>query len=47
MLRDLIVNGKAKPSFIVSDHIKIDQAPEAYKEFDQRDELTKAVIKFT
>jgi glutathione-independent formaldehyde dehydrogenase len=47
MLRDLIVSGRASPSFIVSDRIKIDQAPEAYKEFDKRDELTKAVIKFT
>jgi glutathione-independent formaldehyde dehydrogenase len=46
MLRDLIVSGKAKPSFIVSDHIKIDEAPEAYKEFDERDELVKAVIRF-
>ena len=46
LLRDLIVSGKAKPSFIVSDHIKIDQAPEAYKEFDERGDLVKAVIRF-
>ncbi len=47
LLRDLIIDNKAKPSFIVSDHINIDQAPETYKEFDKRDELTKAVIRFT
>ena len=45
LLRDLIVNGKAKPSFIVSDRVKIEDAPQAYREYDKRDELTKAVIK--
>jgi glutathione-independent formaldehyde dehydrogenase len=45
-LRDLIINDKARPSFIVSDHISIDQAPATYKEFDKRDALTKAVIRF-
>jgi glutathione-independent formaldehyde dehydrogenase len=47
-LRDLIVNGKAKPSKIVSHHIDIDDAPEAYDKFDRRIEgYTKVLIRFT
>jgi glutathione-independent formaldehyde dehydrogenase len=46
-LRDLIVNGKAKPSKIVSHRIPIDEAPEAYDKFDKRiDGYTKVLIKF-
>jgi glutathione-independent formaldehyde dehydrogenase len=46
-LRDLIVNGKAKPSQIVSHRIPIDEAPEAYEKFDKRIEgYTKVLIKF-
>ena len=46
-LRDLIVNGRAKPSKIVSHHIRIDQAPEAYEKFDKRIErYTKVLIRF-
>lgn len=46
-LRDMIVNGRAKPSQIVSHHIQIDDAPEAYKKFDQRvDGYTKVLIRF-
>ena len=46
-LRDMIVNGKAKPSKIVSHHIQIDQAPDAYEKFDQRiDGYTKVLIRF-
>jgi glutathione-independent formaldehyde dehydrogenase len=46
-LRDLIVSGKAKPSQIVSHRIPIEQAPEAYRKFDQRiDGYTKILIKF-
>lgn len=46
-LRDLIVNGRAKPSQIVSHHIRIDQAPEAYEKFDKRiDGYTKVLIRF-
>lgn len=45
-LRDLIVSGKAKPSFIVSHELPLEQAPEAYKHFDNRDEgWTKVVLK--
>ena len=46
-LRDLIVNGRAKPSKIVSHRIHIDEAPEAYDKFDKRIEgYTKVLIKF-
>ncbi len=46
-LRDLIVNGKSKPSQIVSHRISIDEAPDAYDKFDQRiDGYTKVLIKF-
>jgi glutathione-independent formaldehyde dehydrogenase len=46
-LRDLIVNGRAKPSQIVSHRIPIDEAPEAYAKFDKRIEgYTKILIKF-
>jgi glutathione-independent formaldehyde dehydrogenase len=46
-LRDLIVNGRAKPSKIISHHIQIDQAPDAYEKFDRRiDGYTKVVIRF-
>jgi glutathione-independent formaldehyde dehydrogenase len=46
-LRDLIISGRAKPSKIVSHHINIDQAPDAYSKFDQRiDGYTKVLIRF-
>lgn len=46
-LRDLIVNGRAKPSKIVSHHIGIDDAPDAYDKFDKRiDGYTKVLIRF-
>lgn len=46
-LRDLVVNGKARPSKIVSQHIPIDEASEAYDKFDKRIEgYTKVLIKF-
>ena len=34
-LRDLIVNGRAKPSQIVSHRIPIGEAPDAYDKFDK------------
>lgn len=46
-LRDLIVNGRAKPSRIVSHRIRIEAAPDAYDKFDKRvDGYTKVLIKF-
>jgi glutathione-independent formaldehyde dehydrogenase len=45
-LRDLIIAGKAKPSFIVSHRLPLEAAPEAYKNFDARgSEYTKIVLK--
>ncbi|KKY13201.1 putative s- glutathione dehydrogenase [Diplodia seriata] len=44
-LRDLIVAGKAKPSFVVSHEIMIDDASDAYEKFDKRiDGYTKVLI---
>lgn len=46
-LRDMIINGRAKPSKIVSHRIRIDAAPDAYDKFDKRTEgYTKVLIKF-
>ena len=45
-LRNLISTGVAKPSFIISDRISIDDAPQTYREFDRREEVVKPVIKF-
>ena len=35
-LRDLIISGRAKPSFIISHELGLDEAPEAYQNFDAR-----------
>jgi len=44
-LRDLIVAGKARPSFVVTNRVGIEQAPEAYEKFDKRVEgYTKVLI---
>jgi len=44
-LRDLIVAGRANPSFVVSHELPLDQAPSAYEKFDQRVEgYTKVVL---
>jgi len=41
----MIIAGKAKPSFVVSNHIAIDEAPDAYDKFDRRvDGFTKVLI---
>lgn len=46
-LRDLIISGRAKPSKIVSHHIPIEDAPDAYAKFDQRIQgYTKVLIRF-
>ncbi len=45
-LRDLIVNGRARPSFVVSKNLPLDDAPDAYHRFDQREEgYSKVVLK--
>jgi glutathione-independent formaldehyde dehydrogenase len=45
-LRDLIIAGKANPGLIVSHHLSLEEAPDAYKRFDQRaDGWTKVILK--
>ena len=43
-LRDLIVAGRAKPSFVVSKELPLDEAPDAYHRFDQREEGYSKVV---
>lgn len=44
-LRDLIIAGRAKPSFVVSHELPLEDAPSAYQKFDQRIEgYTKVVL---
>jgi glutathione-independent formaldehyde dehydrogenase len=45
-LRNMIVSGRAKPSFVVSHHISFEEVEEAYRKFDQRkDGYVKVVLK--
>ncbi|MEU8299596.1 glutathione-independent formaldehyde dehydrogenase [Micromonospora sp. NPDC048909] len=45
-LRDLIIAGRARPSFVVSKQIPLDDAPDAYARFDRREEgYSKVVLK--
>ncbi|MEX5716998.1 glutathione-independent formaldehyde dehydrogenase [Geodermatophilus maliterrae] len=45
-LRDLITEGRATPSFVVSHELPLDEAPVAYQKADQRvDGYTKVVLK--
>ncbi|WP_207456328.1 glutathione-independent formaldehyde dehydrogenase [Desertivibrio insolitus] len=44
-LRDLIVQGRAHPSWIVSHEVGLDEAPDAYERFDKREEgWTKVLL---
>ncbi len=43
-LRDLIVAGRAKPSFVVSKRVPLDEAPDAYRRFDNREDGYSKVI---
>jgi glutathione-independent formaldehyde dehydrogenase len=44
-LRDLVAAGKAKPSFVVSHELPLDEAPNGYEHFDRRDNgWTKVVL---
>jgi glutathione-independent formaldehyde dehydrogenase len=44
-LRDLIITGRATPSFVVSHELPLDQAPTAYEKFDKRIEgYTKVLL---
>jgi glutathione-independent formaldehyde dehydrogenase len=45
-LAQLIHRDKAKPSFLVSHELGLDEAPDAYRRFDDREEgWTKVVLK--
>jgi len=45
-LCNLIQEGKAKPSFIVSHELSLTDAPDAYKHFDKRENgWTKVLLK--
>ncbi|MBI4306919.1 MAG: aldehyde dehydrogenase, partial [Chloroflexi bacterium] len=44
-LRDMIIAGRAKPSFVVSHEVPLAQAPEAYRKFDRREDgYTKVIL---
>jgi glutathione-independent formaldehyde dehydrogenase len=44
-LRDLITSGRARPGVVVTHHGTLDDAPELYRQFDQRaNGLIKAVL---
>jgi threonine dehydrogenase-like Zn-dependent dehydrogenase len=44
-LRDMIISGVAKPSFVVSHEVGIDEAVDAYDKFDRRiDGYTKVLL---
>ncbi|CAL9370255.1 Glutathione-independent formaldehyde dehydrogenase [Streptomyces sp. enrichment culture] len=44
-LRDLIIEGRARPSFVVSHEVSLEEAPTAYDKFDKRVEgYTKVVL---
>ncbi|KAL0564713.1 hypothetical protein V5O48_017329 [Marasmius crinis-equi] len=44
-LRDLIISGRAKPSFVVSHNLSLDEAKDAYDKFDRRvDGYTKVLL---
>ncbi|QIP88195.1 alcohol dehydrogenase catalytic domain-containing protein [Streptomyces sp. Tu 2975] len=44
-LRDMIIEGRARPGFVVSHELSIDEAPSAYEKFDKRVEgYTKVVL---
>lgn len=46
MLRDLILSGKARPSFVVSHRLPLEAAPGAYRKFDRRAEgFIKVILK--
>ncbi|GAA2429691.1 glutathione-independent formaldehyde dehydrogenase [Streptomyces macrosporus] len=45
-LRDMIIAGRANPSFVVSHRLPLAEAPEAYEHFDKRDNgWTKVLLK--
>jgi len=43
-LRDLIIAGRAEPSFVVSKELSLEEAPDAYQRFDKREEGYSKVV---
>jgi alcohol dehydrogenase/glutathione-independent formaldehyde dehydrogenase len=44
-LRDLIIEGRADPSWVVSHRVDLERAPEMYEAFDNREEgVTKVLL---
>jgi glutathione-independent formaldehyde dehydrogenase len=43
-LRDMIIAGRARPSFVVSKELPLSQAPDAYERFDRREEGYSKVV---
>jgi len=44
-LRDLIIAGRARPGYVVSKRLPLEQAPEAYARFDRREDgYTKVIL---
>ncbi|WP_224337135.1 glutathione-independent formaldehyde dehydrogenase [Haloprofundus halobius] len=44
-LRDMIIEGRADPTFVVSHRVGLDEAPEMYERFDNREEgVTKVLL---
>ncbi|MEU8263665.1 glutathione-independent formaldehyde dehydrogenase [Micromonospora sp. NPDC048999] len=44
LLRDMVTSGRARPGTIITDHGSLDDAPNFYRGFDQRQELIKVVL---
>jgi glutathione-independent formaldehyde dehydrogenase len=45
-LRDMIISGRARPSFIVSHRLPLEAGPDAYRKFDRREDgYTKVILK--
>lgn len=46
LLRDMVTSGRAKPSFVITHHGRLEDAPAFFTEFDQRaDGVIKAVLR--
>ncbi|MBW3601595.1 MAG: glutathione-independent formaldehyde dehydrogenase [Actinobacteria bacterium] len=43
-LRDMIIAGRAEPSFVVSKELPLDEAPDAYERFDKREEGYSKIV---
>ena len=44
-LRDMIIEGRADPTWVISHRVNLDEAPEMYSRFDEREEADEAFTK--